>query len=48
MTDCIQALNVLDMFLHAERQVAGDAIPLCSTSAGARDEGHAGEGAVEV
>lgn len=48
MTDCIQALNILDMIFHAERQIARSIIPLCSTSTGTRDEGHAGGSVEEV
>ena len=48
MTDCIQALNILDMLFHAERQRAQGIISFCSTPTGTRDEGHAGSGVVEV
>lgn len=48
VTDCIQALNILDMLCHAKGQSAHGIIPLCSTSTGTRDEGHAGSGVVAV
>ena len=47
MTDCIEALNILDMLFHAEWLTVRGIIPLGSPSTGTRDEGHAGGGGVE-
>lgn len=43
IADLVQALNVLDMIVDAEKGFKRRIWPMYSSSAGTRDKGHAGE-----